>query len=433
MCKTTTVGILQCGICVKARELKCDIWIGNKKSKEDGWVKGTSDWSTYTAKKWESHGRSETHHKSIDFLYSRDHCNILTDIDKQSKGHLEKCQIQNRYFFAKGVMTNVLFLGKHCLPFFGNAFGKGLLAEFLQHVGKEYAPKIQHSLDSSKKKEFKGSNLLKPMHHRDVQFILKKFSHQIRKKLFDKLQACKSICIIADEWHDKASQEYCSVSTRYVMDNLSSGVIFLGFYRLKNILAETVKDAIKNAFSYFIGIDLSNKIVAQTYDGASNMQGQYAGVQKLIRDDFAPFAAKLHCINHQLQLSVKEMNKEPNIIKRVTENCYVIAKIIKYSPKMVAQLKDLKEELASIENGITRKKNEYASLKAKILDFCVTRWTVRAGSLKNIMKNYEALLTLFAKILGDSTERNRLNKDKRAEIGGLVKYLQTFEFFLGCG
>ena len=70
MCKTTTVGILQCGICVKARELKCDIWIGNKKSKEDGWVKGTSDWSNYTAKKWESHGRSEKHYTSIDFIYS---------------------------------------------------------------------------------------------------------------------------------------------------------------------------------------------------------------------------------------------------------------------------------------------------------------------------------------------------------------------------
>ena len=114
--------------------------------------------------------------------------------------------------------------------------------------------------------------------------------------------------------------------------------------------------AIIGAFSYLIGIDLSNKIVAQTYDGASNMQGQYAGVRKMIRDDFAPFAANLHCINHQLQLSVKEMNKEPNIIQRVTDNCYAIAKIIKYSPKRVAQLKDVKEELVSIENGITQKR-----------------------------------------------------------------------------
>ena len=214
-----------------------------------------------------------------------------------------------------------------------------------------------------------------------------------------------------------------------MINNLKSSVIFLGFYRLKNILAETVTAAIIEAFSYFIGIDLSKKVVAQTYDGASNMQGRYDGVQKMIRDKFAPFTAKLHCVNHQVQISVKEMNKQPNIIKRVTDNCYVIAKIIKYSPKRVTQLKYVGEELASIKNGITRKKNEYASLKANILDFCVTRWTVRAGLLNNIMKNYEALLTLFAKILTVPAERNRLNKDKRAEIGGLVKHLQTFEFF----
>lgn len=86
-----------------------------------------------------------------------------------------------------------------CLPFFGNAFGEELLAELLQHVGKEYAPKIQHSFDSSRKKEMKGSNLLRPMQHVDVQFILKNISQQIRKQLFDKLQTCMSIYIIADK------------------------------------------------------------------------------------------------------------------------------------------------------------------------------------------------------------------------------------------
>ena len=46
------------------------------------------------------------------------------------------------------------------------------------------------------------------------------------------------------------------------------------------------------------------------------MQCYYAGVQKMIRDKFAQFAAKLHCIKHQLQISVKEMNKEPCLIKK---------------------------------------------------------------------------------------------------------------------
>ena len=50
-----------------------------------------------------------------------------------------------------------------------------------------------------------------------------------------------------------------------------------------------------------------------------------------------------------------------------------------------------KKEMAvtgsSIVYAVPEKYNVYASLKAKILDFCVTRWTVRAGPLNNIMEN----------------------------------------------
>ena len=109
------------------------------------------------------------------------------------------------------------------------------------------------------------------MHHKDVQFILKGLCHQIRKFQFEVQNKCKAICIIADEWSDDASQEYCSVSARYVMDNLDEGIIFLGFFRLENIRAETIANVIMKAFSVIKGIDITKKIIAQTYDGASNM------------------------------------------------------------------------------------------------------------------------------------------------------------------
>ena len=70
-------------------------------------------------------------------------------------------------------------------------------------------------------------------------------------------------------------------------------------------------------------MDLSKRIVAQTYDGAINMQGHLTGAQQRIREEFAPFAIPLHCVNHQLQLSVKEVNnKGHNLIRRVTDNCF---------------------------------------------------------------------------------------------------------------
>ena len=86
----------------------------------------------------------------------------------------------------------------------------------------------------NKKSGFKNdSQFLQPMHHKDVQFILKGLCHLIRKFQFEVLNKCKAICIIADEWSDDASQEYCSVSARYVMDNLDEGIIFLGFFQIR--------------------------------------------------------------------------------------------------------------------------------------------------------------------------------------------------------
>ena len=82
---------------------------------------------------------------------SKDQNHIVNDIDKQSKGQLEQCQIQNRYFFAKGVMKSIIFLGKNSLPFYGKTSGEGLLGEVLKHIGNEYVPMLKQSLQANKK------------------------------------------------------------------------------------------------------------------------------------------------------------------------------------------------------------------------------------------------------------------------------------------
>ena len=115
-----------------------------KTTNHDAWVNGTQDWNNFSrVKKWKSHAISKTHKNSIDFLMSRDQNHIVNDLDKQSKGQLEQCQIQNRYFFAKGVMTSIIFLGKRCLPFYGKTSGEGLMGELLNHVGNEYVPMVK--------------------------------------------------------------------------------------------------------------------------------------------------------------------------------------------------------------------------------------------------------------------------------------------------
>ena len=134
---------MYCGICLKAKELLCDTWRQGKTTHTDSWVNGTQDWVNLSrTMKWKSHSISKTHKHSIDFLLSRDQNHVVNDIDKQRKGQLEQCQLQNRYFFAKGVMKSITFLGENSLPFYGKTSGEGLLGELLKYVGNEYVPMV---------------------------------------------------------------------------------------------------------------------------------------------------------------------------------------------------------------------------------------------------------------------------------------------------
>lgn len=113
----------------------------------------------------------------------------LTSINR-TKINWKSAKYKKSICIYKRSYDKAVVRGKPLSSFFGNAFGEGVLAELSQHVGKEYAQRIQKSLDFFKKK-IKGNNLLRPIHHDDVQFILNRCSQLVRKQLFEKLQVCK--------------------------------------------------------------------------------------------------------------------------------------------------------------------------------------------------------------------------------------------------
>ena len=70
-----------------------------------------------------------------------------------------------------------------------------------------------------------------------------------------------------DEWSDSACHEYCSVSSRYMMENLKFGVIFLGYYSVENNKAHIITDVIIKVISEFEDtINLKKRSIDQTYD-----------------------------------------------------------------------------------------------------------------------------------------------------------------------
>ena len=86
--------------------------------------------------------------------------------------------------------------------------------------------------------------------------------------------------------------------------------------------AESIKKGIDHSFLKEIGISESsflNCLVGATADGASVNTGKYRGVLTQLKNE-RPWLITIHCVNHRIELAVKEAMNIPFI--REIENFY---------------------------------------------------------------------------------------------------------------
>ena len=79
---------------------------------------------------------------------------------------------------------------------------------------------------------------------------------------------------------------------------------FWGFFNPPNLTAAALSSILLDQLKLLIG-DHSDKLVAQTYDGAANLSGSRSGVQTRIKDHY-PYAHFIHCYAHKLNLTVQK-------------------------------------------------------------------------------------------------------------------------------
>jgi hypothetical protein len=195
---------------------------------------------------------------------------------------------------------------------------------------------------------------------------------------------------------------------------------FLGLKHVEDTTSISLKKALLDVLDEY-GLSIA-RLRGQGYDGASNMRGEFNGLQKQIRDE-NPHAFYVHCFAHQLQL----------VIVAVTTCCSSFADFFNYVSLIVTSASSscrMKDTLiAEHRNTILEKldSGEIFSGKGKHQRTSLvrpgdTRWGSHFTTLLRIENMWDSVTRVLAMVHGD--ERNP------GRAAGLLKKMESFTFVL---
>ncbi|XP_058777057.1 uncharacterized protein LOC131651407 [Vicia villosa] len=142
--------------------------------------------------------------------------------------------------------------------------------------------------------------------HQIQKELLQILSSKVKKHIREEIGDSK-FCIVVDEARDESKKEQMALVLRFVD---KAGLIqerFFDVAHVKDTTSLTLKEAICDILSRH-NLDVSN-IRGQGYDGASNMRGEWNGLQALFMKD-CPYAYYVHYFAHRLQLALVTSSRE---------------------------------------------------------------------------------------------------------------------------
>ncbi|XP_078539190.1 zinc finger MYM-type protein 1-like [Lissotriton helveticus] len=171
----------------------------------------------------------------------------------------------------------------------------------------------------------------------------------IRSYIVQQMKTTDFVAIQADNPADAANKSQALLIFRYIENDIKLVERFYGFIHFGNSIAETV------ATSMLTELDLvfpehseKQKLIAQSYDGASVTSGIFGGTQKKIRDVY-PNAHYVHCYAHKLNHIVPQAVVKISDAKHFFLDVAGIAAFFSGSSKRTKILQDIVE--SRVPNG----------------------------------------------------------------------------------
>ncbi|XP_073281152.1 uncharacterized protein [Primulina huaijiensis] len=227
-------------------------------------------------------------------------------------------------------------------------------------------------------------------------------------------------CIIVDEARDESKREQMSIVLRFVDTNGFIQERFFGLVRVSDTAALTLKNAIYSVLGHY---NLDVQIIrGQGYDSASNMRGEFNGLQALIVKD-CKSAYYVHCFAHRLQLALVAASKNVTSIHQFFDKLTFIVNIVGSSCKRNDELKnahadDIAHLIAINELETGRGLNQIGTLQ-RVAD---TRWSSHLRSLAGLIKMFSASCTVLLNVMEDGLP------SQQADTTSVYDEMTSFDF-----
>lgn len=251
---------------------------------------------------------------------------------------------------------------------------------------------------------FKGTS--KTIQNELLQVMLEVCQEEIAKQI----KEAEFLAIIADETSDISNIFQMAIVYRYVIKG-KPVERFWGFLSPPQHDARTLATCIIEQLEIHRLNENPQKLIAQTYDGASVMAGSSGGVQAIVKSTY-PNAEYVHCYAHQLNLVMSKAASINRNVKIFFSSLQGICTFFSNSPQRTAILDEV--------------------VKKRLPRACPTRWNFLSRSVNTVFHHKEDIIQCMNEILendsimSDSTICQALGQKKVLSSHNFNYWLKFF-------
>ncbi|PRQ34413.1 putative ribonuclease H-like domain-containing protein [Rosa chinensis] len=249
--------------------------------------------------------------------------------------------------------------------------------------------------------------------------ILNILGNKVRIKNREEVGDAK-FCILVDEAVDVSNREQMAIILRFVD---CDGFIRERFFKVLSVAdtcSQTLKDKISKVLTQY-DLQVEN-MRGQGYDGASNMRGEFNGLQALFREE-CPYAYYVHCFAHRLQLTLNAAAKGVHDIWEFFSTLSLIVNFVDSSAKRHSALRVIREEeianlvaTGALETG--RGANQTCTLQRA----GATHWGSHLRSISSLIMLFGATQTTLANLVANGPNK------VQGEAKCVVNAMKHFDF-----